>query len=67
MNEEELMKKFDKEQLNLLIERLKDINNYTGFKNGAFKYYLGKYEADILINRINELEEEINKLKGDKK
>ena len=39
-----------------LISSFKDINNFTGFKDGAFKYYLGKYEADLLLLYIEQLE-----------
>lgn len=28
-----------------------------GFKNGAFKYYLGKYQANVLLNYIEQLED----------
>jgi len=55
MSEEEKIEEFDREQLKLLINKLKVINNFTGFHDGAFKYYLGKYEADILLNCIEEL------------
>jgi len=60
MSEEEKIKEFDREQLKLLINKLKDINNFTGFHDGAFKYYLGKYEADILLNCIEELQQRID-------
>jgi hypothetical protein len=50
------IEEFDKKQLEELLKRLKDINNFTGFKDGAFKYYLGKYEADLLLSYIKQLE-----------
>ena len=61
MSEDEKIKEFDKQQLKELLEKLKDINNFTGFKDGAFKYYLGKYEANLLLNYIKELEDLIGK------
>lgn len=61
MCEEEIINNFNKEQLQLLITKLKDIDNYTGFKDGAFKYYLGKYEANILLNYIDKLQQIIDK------
>ena len=53
---EETIKKYDEIQLKELLKKLKDIDNFTGFKNGAFVYYLGKYEANLLINYIEKLE-----------
>jgi hypothetical protein len=50
------IEEFDKKQLEELLKRLKDINNFTGFKDGTFKYYLGKYEADLLLSYIKQLE-----------
>lgn len=60
MDKEEL-EKFDKEQLELLLNDLQDIDKFTGFKNGAFKYELGKYQANLLINCIKKQKEIINK------
>lgn len=56
------IEKFEKEQLKLLIERLKDIDNYTGFKNGAYKYELGKYEANILLKQLSKQEKLIDEI-----
>lgn len=50
--EKEIIKKFDKEQLEILLNDLQDINKFTGFKDGAFKYELGKYQANLLVNCI---------------
>ena len=63
MNKEDLkrIEEFDKTQLKILLDELKDIDKFTGFKDGAFKYYLGKYQADILLAYINELETKIKK------
>ena len=61
MNEEERIKKFDEEQLELLLNNLQDIDKFTGFKDGAFKYELGKYQANLLVNCINKYKEVINK------
>lgn len=65
MNKEEelIIKEFDKQQLELLLNDLKDIDKFTGFKNGAFKYELGKYQADLLVNRITKYKEVIDKIK----
>lgn len=62
MNKEEelIIKEFDKQQLELLLNDLKDIDKFTGFKNGAFKYELGKYQADLLVNRITKYKEVID-------
>ena len=49
MNKEEIkIKEFDKEQLEILLNDLQDIDKFTGFKDGAFKYELGKYQANLL-------------------
>ena len=40
---------------------LQDINKFTGFKDGAFKYELGKYQASLLVNCIKKQKEAINK------
>lgn len=60
MDKEEL-EKFDKEQLDILLNDLQDIDKFTGFKNGAFKYELGKYQANLLINCIKKQKEVIDK------
>lgn len=64
MDKEEL-EKFDKEQLELLLKDLQDIDKFTGFKNGAFKYELGKYQANLLINCIKKQKEVIDDYKED--
>jgi len=56
MNKEEI-KQFENEQLNTLLEELKDIDKFTGFSNGAFKYELGKYQASLLLEYINNLKQ----------
>ena len=61
MNREELIKEFDKQQLEILLNDLQDIDNFTGFKNGAFKYELGKYQANLLVNCIKKQKEVIDK------
>ena len=62
MNKEEIkIKEFDKEQLELLLKDLQDIDKFTGFKDGAFKYELGKYQANLLVNCIKKYKEVINK------
>ena len=62
MNKEEIkIKEFDKEQLEILFNDLQDIDKFTGFKDGAFKYELGKYQADLLVNCIKKYKEVINK------
>ena len=49
MNKEEIkIKEFDKEQLEILLNDLQDIDKFTGFKDGAFKYELGTYFDNIL-------------------
>lgn len=57
MNEKE----FEKQQLEQLLNDLKDIDKYTSFKNGAFIYDLGKYQGSLLINHINNLQFKIDK------
>ena len=59
------IEEFDKKQLEELLKRLKDINNFIGFKDGAFKYYLGKYEADLLLSYIEQLQTTANECKQD--
>ena len=54
---------FEKEQLDKLISDLKDINQYTSFKNGAFIYDLGKYQGNLLTNYIEKIEQENQQLK----
>ena len=50
MDKEEIkIKEFDKEQLELLL------------KDGAFKYELGKYQANLLVNCIKKQKEVIDK------
>lgn len=62
MNKEEIkIKEFDKEQLKILLNDLQDIDKFTGFKDGAFKYELGKYQADLLVNCIKKYKEVIDK------
>ena len=61
MNREELIKEFDKQQLEILLNDLQDIDNFTGFKNGAFKYELGKYQANLLVSCIKKQKEVIEK------
>ena len=57
MNEKE----FEKQQLEQLLNDLKDIDKYTSFKNGAFIYDLGKYQGSLLVNHINNLQSKIDK------
>lgn len=61
--DKEKIKKFDKEQLELLLNDLQDIDKFTGFKDGAFRYELGKYQANLLVNYIKKQKEVIDKLK----
>ena len=61
MNREELIKELDKQQLEILLNDLQDIDKFTGFKDGAFKYELGKYQANLLINCIKKQKEVIDK------
>ena len=62
MNKEEIkIKEFDKEQLEILLNDLQDIDKFTGFKDGAFKYELGKYQASLLVNCIKKQKELIDK------
>ena len=63
MNKEEIkIKEFDKEQLELLLKDLQDIDKFTGFKDGAFKYELGKYQANLLVNCIKKQKEVIDRI-----
>ena len=65
MNEEEdllKIKEFDENQLSKLISDLRDINSYTSFKNGSFIYDLGKYQGNLLINYIEQLQNNWNEL-----
>ena len=64
---DEEIKKFDEEQLEILLNDLKDIHKFTGFKDGSFRYELTKYQAHILIAYIDKLKTTINKsdIKGD--
>ena len=61
MNREELIKEFDKQQLEILLNDLQDIDKFTGFKDGAFKYELGKYQANLLVSCIKKQKEVIDK------
>lgn len=62
MNKEEIkIKEFDKEQLELLLKDLQDIDKFTRFKDGAFKYELGKYQANLLVGCIKKYKEVIDK------
>lgn len=60
--DKEIIKKFDKEQLEILLNDLQDIDKFTGFKDGAFKYELGKYQANLLIDYIKKQKEVIDKI-----
>lgn len=60
--DKEKIKKFDKEQLELLLNDLQDIDKFTGFKDGAFKYELGKYQANLLVNCIKKQKEVIDRI-----
>lgn len=60
--DKEIIEKFDKEQLDILLNDLQDIDKFTGFKNGAFKYELGKYQASLLVNYIKKQKEVIDKI-----
>ena len=62
MNREELIKEFDKQQLEILLNDLQDIDKFTGFKDGAFKYELGKYQANLLVSCIKKQKEVIDKV-----
>lgn len=57
MNEKE----FEKQQLEQLLNDLKDKDKYTSFKNGAFIYDLGKYQGSLLVNHIKNLQSKIDK------
>ena len=57
----EIIEKFDKEQLDILLNDLQNIDKFTGFEDGAFKYELGKYQANLLINCIKKQKEVIDK------
>ena len=61
MNREKLIKEFDKQQLEILLNDLQDIDNFTGFKDGAFKYELRKYQANLLVSCIKKQKEVIDK------
>nr|DAL10356.1 MAG TPA_asm: hypothetical protein [Caudoviricetes sp.] len=60
--DKEIIEKFDKDQLDILLNDLQDIDKFTGFKNGAFKYELGKYQASLLVNYIKKQKEVIEKI-----
>ena len=59
--DKEIIEKFDKEQLDILLNDLQDIDKFTGFEDGAFKYELGKYQANLLVNCIKKQKEVIEK------
>ena len=61
------IKEFDKEQLELLLKDLQDIDKFTGFKDGAFKYELGKYQANLLVNCIKKQKEVIDRILNETK
>ena len=61
MSEEEKIKQFEKEQLEILLNDLQDINKFTGFRDGSFKFELGKYQANLLVNCIKGYKEVIDK------
>lgn len=63
MTEEEKIKQFEKEQLEILLNDLQDINKFTGFRDGSFKFELGKYQANLLVNCIKGYKEVIDKAK----
>ena len=63
MSKENKIKQFEEEQLDKLLVELKDIDNFKGFEDGAFKYSLGKYQASLLIEYINQLQQENKELK----
>lgn len=66
MDKEEIkIKEFDKEQLELLLKDLQDIDKFTGFKDGAFKYELGKYQTNLLVNCIKKQKEVIDRTIND--
>jgi hypothetical protein len=68
MDKEEIkIKEFDKEQLELLLKDLQDIDKFTGFKDGAFKYELGKYQANLLVNCIKKQKEVIDRILNETK
>lgn len=56
---DEEIKEFDKEQLEILLNELKDIHKFTGFKDGSFRYELTKYQATILLDYIERLEDKL--------
>ena len=60
MVEEKIIKQFEEEQLNKLLTELKDINNFKEC-DGVFKYSLGKYQADLLLAHIGDLQQRIDK------
>lgn len=53
---------FEKQQLDKLINDLKDINQYKSFKNGSFIYDLGKYQGNLLVNYIEKKDKEKHEL-----
>lgn len=61
MTEEEKIKQFEKEQLEILLNDLQDINKFTRFRDGSFKFELGKYQANLLVNCIKGYKEVIDK------
>lgn len=63
MNREEKIKRFENKQLEILLNDLQDVDKFTAFKNGAFKYELGKYQANLLVNCIKKQKEVIDNIK----
>ena len=59
--DKEKIEEFDKEQLELLLNDLQDFDKFTLFKDGAFRYELGKYQANLLVNCIKKQKEAIDK------
>jgi hypothetical protein len=58
MNKEEI--EFNNNQLEQILNELRDIENYKGFKDGAWKYELGYYQGLLIVDKINQLQERIN-------
>ena len=62
MSEEKLIKQLEEKELNRLLIELKDIDNFKEFENGTFKYSLSKYQANLLLEYIKQLQQENSKL-----
>ena len=60
--DKEIIENFDEEQLDILLNDLQDIDKFTGFEDGDFKYELGKYQASLLVNCIKKQKEVIDKI-----